>query len=449
MGKKVYIKTYGCQMNERDSNSVASLLASNGYSIVNDEESADILIFNTCSVRDQAERKAVGKIGIIKRLKKIKPDIFIGVMGCMAQSRGEELLKEIPHLDFVVGTEQLHKLPEIIANQIKKRHQESHTGEDNSAVLTSLGGHFNPEKAVSDFIAVMRGCNRFCSYCIVPYVRGRERSRIIQSIVDEAKKLTETGVREIVLLGQNIAAYGLDWKEHERSENYSPFAELLEKINDIDTVKRIRFASPHPAYFNKRLIEAVTSLPKICNNMHLPLQSGSDRILKLMNRHYTAAHYMKIVEELMSRSSEMTFSTDIIIGFPGETEEDFNATRKVMNDADFDNAFIFKYSKRKNTPAAEMSGQIAQKVKEERNHILLADLKERTEKHNSSLVGKTIEILVEGPSKRNASRWAGRTTTNKVLVFEPDSNLQIGDIINVKVDRSTSMTLFGSIADNR
>lgn len=436
-------------MNERDSNSVASLLISKGYSIADDEEDADILIFNTCSVRDQAERKAIGKIGILKRLKKMKPDIFIGVMGCMAQSRGDELLKEIPHLDFAVGTEQLHKIPEILSEQIKKRRQEAHTGEDdNSGVLTSLGGHFNPEKAVSDFIAVMRGCNRFCSYCIVPYVRGRERSRTIQDIAEEARKLTETGISEIVLLGQNIAAYGLDWKEHEKSEDYSPFAELLEKINGIEAVKRIRFASPHPAYFNKRLIEAVTSLPKVCNNMHLPLQSGSDRILKLMNRHYTAAHYMKIVEELLSRSPGMTFSTDIIIGFPGETEDDFNATRKVMKDADFDNAFIFKYSKRKNTPAAEMPGQLSQQIKEERNHILLADLKKCTEKHNSDLVGKTVEIMVEGPSKRNASRWAGRTTTNKVLVFEPSPNLQIGDIINVKVDRSTSMTLFGSLSND-
>jgi len=305
---------------------------------------------------------------------------------------------------------------------------------------------------------VMRGCNHYCSYCIVPYVRGREKSRPVEDIVAEAEQLVADGIREIMLLGQNVAAYGRDLKVGRASclsidrqnacrsfnqDSVSPFAELLRAMNGIDSLARIRFTSPHPAYFNDSLIDAMVALPKVCKSLHLPLQSGSDRMLQQMNRHYTAEDYLQIIKRLIRKSPGITFSTDIIIGFPGETEADFLATRELMNEVSFDNAYIFKYSPREGTKAADFADDVPQEVKEERNQILLADLKARTERHNQALVGQTVEILVEGESKRNPQRWSGRTSTNKVVVFDLDPAIKAGDMIKVKIARSTSMTLFG------
>jgi len=444
---KVYIKTYGCQMNERDSEAAAAMLTEQGYEMTEREDDADILIFNTCSVREQAENKAIGKIGILQRLKRIKPDIFIGVMGCMAQNRGQELLDKLPHLDFVIGTGKLHMLPEIVNAEVKKRHRELQI-EDDVSVLTGLGAHYKVSKEkVSAFIAIMRGCNRFCTYCIVPYVRGREKSRTIPDIMQEARELVANGIKEICLLGQNVAAYGLDGKAVSPDSNYSPFAELLTELNKIDGLARIRFTSPHPAYFNDTLIDAIASLSKVCKSVHLPLQSGSDRILKLMNRNYTSAQYMEIVNKLKNKVPKITFSTDVIVAFPGETEEDFNATRKIMNDVGFDNAYIFKYSPRKGTKAADMPDQVPQKTKEKRNQLLLGDLAKRCAKHNSEMVGHSYEVLTEGPSKRNAEKWSGRASNNKMVIFAPVSSLEKGDLVNVAIKRCTSMTLFGQIVD--
>lgn len=433
-------------MNERDSEAAAGMLSSHGYEMTKDEEDADILIFNTCSVRDKAERKAIGKIGILRRLKKKKPDIFIGIMGCMAQSKSGELIEKLPHVDFVIGTEQLHKLPEIVNEEIKKRHKKVCVDTDGD-VLTNMSAHFSESTPVSAFIAIMRGCNRFCSYCIVPYVRGREKSRTVGDIRNEAEQLVAKGIKEIMLLGQNVAAYGLDGTPPPPPENNSPFADLLKELSSIDGLYRIRFTSPHPAYFNDKLINTIAALPKVCNSLHLPLQSGSDNILKLMNRPYTAAQYLEITEKLKEKAPDITFSTDIIVGFPGETDKDFNSTRDMMNKVGFDNAYIFKYSPRRDTPAATMQNQVDQKIKEERNQLLLTDLSERTGKRNADFVGKTVEVLVEGPSKRNTKRWAGRTEGNKISIFDPTPDLKTGDIIKVKIDRTTSMSLFGTIVD--
>jgi tRNA-2-methylthio-N6-dimethylallyladenosine synthase len=440
---KIYIKTYGCQMNERDSEAMSAILLEKGHEIVTGEKDADVLLFNTCSVRDQAERKAVGKVGILKRLKKEKPDIFIGVLGCMAQRKGKELLKELPHLDFVLGTDQLDRLSDIIERESEKRERLSFT-ETNINLVKGLGNHLTEDKT-SEFIAIMRGCDMFCAYCIVPYVRGREKSRSQDEIVLEAKQIVQSGIKEITLLGQNISAYGLNQRAHTRPGN-SPFSELLYKLNDITGLERVRFVSPHPYFFNDKLINAIAELPKICNNIHLPVQSGSDRILSKMNRRYDTAIYMDIVNKLKSKVSDITFSTDVIVAFPGETEEDFLATRNLMDEVGFDNAYIFKYSPREGTPAAKIEDQIPTAIKEERNHILLSDLTARTQKHNKTLEGRTFSILVEGPSKRNPDRWTGRTTTNKVTIFDPCSNIKPGDIVQVKINRSTSMTLFGKLA---
>ncbi|MEI8245113.1 MAG: tRNA (N6-isopentenyl adenosine(37)-C2)-methylthiotransferase MiaB [Lentisphaerota bacterium] len=444
---KIYIKTYGCQMNERDSEACAGMLVKKGHSIVDVEEEADVLIFNTCSVRELAERKAIGKIGIMKKLKKIKPALIIGVMGCMAQNLGEELLKKLPHVDFLIGTGQLHKLPEILEAAAAERHQAALLAES-PEVLNGMSTHFaGRENPMFAFVAITRGCNRYCSYCIVPYVRGREISRDIPDVVQEVKELVDSGVREIMLLGQNVAAFGLNGDTNPPPEGVSPFADLLHELNKIEGLKRIRFTSPYPSYFNDKLIDAIAALPKVCHNLHLPLQSGSNRILKKMNRHYTAEQYLTIVNKLKSRIPDITFSTDVIVGFPDETESDFNATRDLMNVVDYDNAFIFKYSPREGTPAAKMPDQVPLEIKEKRNDILLKDLAARSEKQNHELVGSTQEVLIEGPSKRNPSRWSGRASNAKMVIFTPETGMRIGELARIKIHRATKASLFGDIAD--
>lgn len=441
-----YIKTYGCQMNERDSESAAALLSASGFTQTSDESEADIFLLNTCSVRDQAERKAIGKLGNLGRLRREKPNTVFGIMGCMAQSRGPELLKTIPHLDFVIGTDQIHALPETVQAVLAGKRKLERTGRNNPDT-PEIDSHRmkNGTPRFSAFLSIMRGCNRHCSYCIVPSVRGPERSRKMEDILEEAKILADTGVREIMLLGQNVAAYGLGVIPPPPPDDLSPFAVLLEKLSGIDGLKRIRFTSPHPAFFNRRLIHAVAELPKVCKCIHLPLQSGSDRILKLMNRPYDAEHYRKITESLKELVPEIAFSTDVIVGFPTETEEDFLRTRELMEEVAFDNAFIFKYSPRKGTRSAEMEDDVPQETKEQRNAILLKDLEIRQEKRNALLSGRTFEVLVEGPSKRNPKRFSGRTDHFKTVLFEPEPGVKPGDFVSVEITRTTPMSLYGQI----
>ena len=436
-------------MNARDSEAVAAVLTGVGFVGAASEAEADILLFNTCSVREQAERKALGKIGGLKKLKRKRPDVIIGVFGCMAQRLESELLDKMPHVDFVIGTDRLADLPNILEKVIGEhaRIAEVSTSDADSS-LEAMDGRLIPENAADSslfaYIAIMRGCNRFCSYCIVPYVRGREKSRDPAKIVAEAAKLATNGVREITLLGQNVAAYGLEGRLR-AEENESPFAELLEMLAAIDDLERIRFISPHPAFFSDKLINAIATIPKVCDNVHLPMQSGSDKILKAMNRGYTSADYLTIAAKLRERSPGITFSTDVIIGFPGETEEDFQETRNVFNTVEFDNAYIFKYSPREGTKAAKIADSVPTSMKEERNQILLEDLKRVTIKRNERLVGTQVSVLVDGVSKRNASRWSGRTTSNKVVVFTPAPETKRGDILDLIVEKATSSTLFANI----
>ena len=433
-------------MNERDSEAIAGMLAKQGYSIVEQESDGDILIFNTCSVREQAERKAIGKIGIMKKQKKRKPHLIIGAMGCMAQNIGDKLLEDLPHLDFVIGTGQLHKLPEVLNSIIEERKQLSLLS-DGKDVLTSMGTHYQmgKEKEYQASIAVTRGCNRFCSYCIVPHVRGREISREIDDVVTEAKELVADGVREIMLLGQNVAAFGLDGDINPPPDGVSPFADLLIELNKLQGLCRIRFVSPYPSYFNDKLINTLGTLEKVCHNIHLPLQSGSDRILKKMNRQYTAEQYLEIVNKLRKSMPDVSFSTDIIIGFPSETDKDFNATHEMMRKVGYMNAFIFKYSPRSGTPAAEMEDQVPQHIKEERNQILLKELGRYTSTNNASYVGSVQEVLVEGPSRRNKKRWAGKTESFQLVIFDPTPNTERGQLVKVKITHSTSATIFGKL----
>jgi len=440
---KIHIKTYGCQMNERDSGALAGMFARDGHTITEFEEDADVLIFNTCSVRESAERKAIGKIGFMRKLKKKNPSLIIGAVGCMAQARGNSLFAELPHLDFVLGTGQLHRISEIIESILAERRQVALLKESD-AVLTAMGNHYG-ERPFSAYIAITRGCNRFCSYCIVPYVRGREYSREIADVVSEAKMLAGNGVREIILLGQNVAAYGLNGNVNPPPPEHSPFADLLEELQQIDGLERIRFTSPYVTYFNDRLIRTLGRCSKVCNGIHLPLQSGSDRILKAMNRQYDAAIYREKVAAIREAMEGVTFSTDVIVGFPGEEESDFNATRELMEEVGFDNAFIFKYSPRPGTKAADSPDQIPQEVKEARNQILLADLARCTKAHMEACVGRTFSVLAEGVSRRNAERWSGKTTCCRTVNFLPVAGMKPGDIVNVNITRAGAVSLFGSV----
>lgn len=438
----VFIKTYGCQMNERDSDALAADLVKSGYTITQNEADADIMLFNTCSVRDAAERKAKGKIGFMRKLKNRNPELIIGVAGCMAQRLGDKLLEELPHLDFVLGTGQLHRLLEVI-EEIKIKRTKVALTEPSPDVLTGLAGHY--DNSWSGQIAITRGCNRFCSYCIVPYVRGRELSRTKEDIISEAKEMVKNGVREILLLGQNVAAYGLNGDIRPPAPDHSPFAELLEELEQIPELLRIRFTSPYPSYFNKKLIDTIAKSTKICHNIHLPLQSGSDRVLKEMNRQYTNASYREKVAELKSAIKDLTLSTDVIVGFPGETDEDFALTRELMNDVGFEQSYIFKYSPRPGAKSAEMEDSVPESVKEERNQILLDDLSKRIVKRLESMVGSTVTVLAEGVSARNEKRWVGRTDNNIVVHFEPDDTVVSGTLRQVKVTRFGGVTLFGDL----
>ncbi len=441
---KFHIRTYGCQMNERDSEAFAGMLVSLGHRPAASEEEADLLILNTCSVRDQAERKAAGKAALLKKLKQRRPDMIIGIAGCMAQRRGEDLLRELPHVDFVLGTGQLHTLPALLEKIAAGRRRIVSTAES-GAVLTGLDSRCPAPGVCTAHLAVTRGCNRFCSYCIVPYVRGREISRDPDDVVREARALADAGVREILLLGQNVAAYGLGGDVNPPPPDISPFADLLERLAGIDGIRRIRFTSPYVSYFNRRLIRAIAGTPKVCRCVHLPLQSGSDRILRAMNRQYTAESYLEVVDGLRSAMPEIAFSTDVIVGFPGETDDDFGATREMMNRVDFDNAFIFKYSPRPGTAAAAMPDSVPQEVKEERNRLLLEDLAARTGRHLRKMIGTTQIVLAEGRSRRMPSRWSGRTDGNRTVHFPPADGLKPGEMVRVRILRAGSVSLVGEI----
>lgn len=441
---KIYIKTYGCQMNERDSEALAGMLAARGHELAASEDAADVLIFNTCSVRDQAERKAVGKVGFMKKLKEKNPGLLIGIIGCMAQRRGDALFTTLPHLDFVVGTGELHTLPDLVESLAAERRQVAAVRESND-VLTGMGEHHLGENDCCAEIAITRGCNRFCTYCIVPYVRGREISREAEDVLAEARMLASRGIREILLLGQNVAAYGLNGDTNPPAPEHSPFADLLVELAKIEGLERIRFTSPYPSYFNAKLIRTIAATPKVCRNIHLPLQSGSDRILKAMNRQYTADSYWAIVSQLKQAMPEITFSTDVIVGFPGETDEDFRMTRELMNRVGFDNSFIFKYSPRPGTRGAKLEDTVPQRVKEERNQLLLADLAERAKRNIDALVGSEQRVLVEGVSRRMAERWTGRTDGNRTVNFEPVPGLKPGMMVTVEILRAGAVSLFGRI----
>lgn len=448
---KVFIKTYGCQMNERDSEQVAQMLMARGYELTLSESDADVVLLNTCSVRDMAEQKAIGKMGMLGNLRRDKPGLVFGFLGCMAQSRGAELVRDIPHVDLVVGTQKFHRvagyIDEILSKKREARMDDARFSivdvEEETESQETIRDHVLEERQATAFVSIMQGCNMHCTFCIVPFTRGGERSRRIEEIVAEVRGLVGRGVKEVTLLGQIVNLYGRH--EFPAVGGKSPFVQLLEAVHEVEGLERIRFTSPHPIGYREDLINAFTYLPKLVEHVHLPLQSGSDRILKAMHRTYTAAKYLKLVDKIRAARPGIAITTDLIVGFPGETEEDYAATRELVRGVEFDNAFIFRYSKRKDTPAAEMEGQLDESVKETRNQDLLEVVNEAARRKHAELVGSNVEILCEGPSKTNPERLTGRTRTNKIVVFEGGER-HIGEIFDVRVTRSSGFTLYGDPA---
>ena len=443
----VFIKTYGCQMNERDSEQVASQLVAKGYELAPSEAVADVILLNTCSVRDTAEQKAFGKMQTIaSELRRTRPDVVLGFMGCMAQSRGQELIDRLPDVDLVVGTQKFHRAPEYIDEILAGKRPkivdiDEETGSQAAIREHVLGG--NGHRAVTAFVSIMQGCNQYCTFCIVPYTRGMERSRTILDIVAECRDLVAQGVKEITLLGQIVTSYGK--REIPIRDGKSAFVQLLEVVHKIDGLERIRFTSPHPKGYGDDLIDAYGRLPKLVESAHIPVQSGSNCMLKLMHRGYTRERFVEIIGKLRKVQPDIGITTDIIVGFPGETEEDFLETISLAEEAQFENAFIFKYSPRKDTPATTMRNQVPQKVKEERNQRLLQVINEIGARRYNEFVGRRVEILVEGPSKRNAARMSGRTRCNKIVVFS-GSERHRGQVMDVKITRVGSFTLYADPA---
>ncbi|MBL9126862.1 MAG: tRNA (N6-isopentenyl adenosine(37)-C2)-methylthiotransferase MiaB [Verrucomicrobiales bacterium] len=444
----VFIKTYGCQMNERDSEAVLAQLAARGYAMAPNESEADVVLLNTCSVRDLAEQKAIHKMEtLVGTARKHRPETVLGFLGCMAQSRGSELTAKIPGVRLVLGTQKAHRTGEHLDALLADRDAAVVDTSPEPGSEAAIREHAQPapgqHRGVTAFVSIMQGCNQHCTFCIVPFTRGEERSRGVDDIVAECRDLASRGVREITLLGQIVTSYGR--RLVPVRDGRSPFVQLLDAVHAIDGLERIRFTSPHPKGYGDDLVEAFARLPKLAPSAHLPVQSGSDRILKAMHRGYTRERYLGIVERLRAARSDIGISTDLIVGFPGETEDDFRDTLELVDRAQFDQAFIFKYSPRTGTPAASMPDQVPQEIREERNRRLLDHVNAIGARRYEACVGRTVRILVEGPSRKNPARLEGRTGCNKIVVFE-GSERHIGQLMDLRIVRAGSFTLYGDPA---
>jgi tRNA-2-methylthio-N6-dimethylallyladenosine synthase len=471
---KFFIKTYGCQMNERDSEQVAHSLLARGYERVAHETEADVVLLNTCSVRDMADQKALGKMGMLGRMAKERPHVVFGFLGCMAQARGESLLKNLPHVDLVVGTQKFHRVADYVEELVTRKNGRARPVRAGLAVgapqraiddlrfsIVDIAAEAGSQSTIRDqqlvprqataFVSIMQGCNMYCTFCIVPRTRGVERSRSIDEIVREVRHLVGHGVKEVTLLGQIVNLYGRH--EFPKRDGKSPFVQLLEAMHEIDGLERLRFTSPHPIGFRDDLIDAFERLPKLVEHVHLPLQSGSNKILKAMHRAYTAEKYVDLLRRIRNARPGIALTTDIIVGFPGETDDDYKQTRDLIEVIQFDNAFVFRYSPRRDTPAAEMPDQVDERVKEERNQDLLRIVNESTRRAGERLIGQCVEVLCEGPSKTNQARLMGRTRTNKIVVFPPPPRLRraggrhqlIGELVDVRIEQANGFSLYGTL----
>ncbi|WP_035290376.1 tRNA (N6-isopentenyl adenosine(37)-C2)-methylthiotransferase MiaB [Clostridium sp. KNHs214] len=431
-----FIETWGCQMNEEDSEKISGMLKNMDYKRTLNREDADIIIFNTCCVRENAEQKVFGNLGAIKALKRKNPNLIIVVSGCMIQqeSMAEEIAKKFPFVSLLIGTHNSYKFPEYLNRLKNGEKQIIDIWKQEGEIVEGLP--IDRRSSVKAFVTIMYGCNNFCTYCIVPHVRGRERSRKPEDIENEVKELVAKGYKEITLLGQNVNSYG---KGLEPSIN---FAELLKRIDKIEGVERIKFMTSHPKDLSEEVIDAIANGRALCEHIHLPVQSGSSKILKKMNRHYTKEQYLALVNKIKEKIPNAALTTDIIVGFPGETEEDFQETIDLVKEVGYDSAFTFLYSIRKGTPAAEYEDQIDEKTKHERFDRLVEVVNNTVISKNKAFEGKIVEVLVEGFSKNNEEKLMGRTRDGRLVNFEGD-NQDIGKLVNVKITRSQGFSLLG------
>jgi len=440
MNKRIYFETFGCQMNKLDADIIKGLLLESGCQLTKNVTDADVILFNTCSVRRHAEEKVYSRLGALKALKKKRPELIIGVLGCMAQSQKQMILKRAPFVDLICGTGGIYDIPELL---------DALNGQAESVISAEMQdlSEKTPPIAVTQtpyqaYVAIMRGCDNFCSYCVVPYVRGREFSRSPESIVDEVRRLAGKGIKEITLLGQNIDSYG------KHTGGKWSLAGLLCLLQEVEGIRRIRFITSHPKDLTDDVLFVMRDLSKVCEYLHLPIQSGSDKILKAMKRGYTSRGYLEIIEKARAIVPEIAVSSDFIVGFPGETEEDFAASRDIMRKVRFKNSFIFKYSPRETTEAFKLKDDVPLSVKKERNRELLELQKTISLEDNRKFAGRTFEILVEGRSKKDATKLTGRTRTGYITVFEGAPDLA-GSFVNVKITGGTDITLFGELADEK
>lgn len=432
--KKVKMLTYGCQMNFSDAERMTGELARIGYEETEDMNEADLIMINTCAVRETAEDKVYGKIGEIKGLKRQNPNLILGITGCMAQKEGEKLIKRAPHIDFVLGT---NKIQQVVATVQALENEEARHIVDTAINEAEMPEDMaiNRKTALSAWIPIMYGCNNFCTYCIVPYVRGRERSRLPEDIIAEIKEVVAQGFKEVTLLGQNVNSYGKDHKK-------ATFAELLAMVDDIEGIERVRYMTSHPKDLSDEVIEVIKNSKHICTHFHLPVQYGSDNMLKRMNRVYTVAKYKETVRKIREAIPDCSLTTDLIVGFPGETEEDFQQLMEFIAEIRYDAAYTFIYSKRSGTPAAEMPDQIDDKCKHQRLNRLMELQNKISLEINQSLEGKIMEVMVEGPSQNNEAVWSGRTSSNKLVLWNHGEE-KIGDLINVRITQPQTWVLKG------
>lgn len=444
---KYTILTMGCQLNENDSEKLCGMLEKMGYTKTEKQNDADLALFNTCCVRENAEDKLFGKLGELKRLKEQK-GIVIAIGGCMMQEKHitDKIKESYPFVDILFGTHTLHKFPEDLYKVIEEKRKLEDIIDIDGKIYEGLP--IKRDSKIKASVTIMNGCNNFCSYCIVPYVRGRERSRQPRDIIEEVKELAKEGYKEITLLGQNVNSYLRVEREKnilfEEYQGVNSFATLLRAINKIDGIERIRFISPHPKDFTDDVIEAIADCEKVCKLVHLPLQSGNTKVLKEMNRKYTKEQYLNLVEKMKNKIPNLTLSTDIIVGFPGETDEEFEDTLEVVEKVKFEQVYMFIYSRRVGTPGDKMQNQIPEDIKHKRFDKLKALVESQIEENNKKYIGTTQKILVEGESKNNSNMLSGRTESNKVVIFEGSKEL-IDKIINIKIISQHMWYLKGEI----
>ncbi|MFB3895406.1 MAG: tRNA (N6-isopentenyl adenosine(37)-C2)-methylthiotransferase MiaB [bacterium] len=427
---KVYLYTFGCQMNEHDSERIAGLLDTAGYRFVSREEQADIILFNTCSIRETAEQRVYGRVTQLKPLKKLKPHLIIGLCGCMAEKYQQELFKNLPIIDFVIGPRQWMRLKDTLDAVIRTRQQRVVCGTD---MPVQSPQSIKRDSRIKAWVSIMEGCDNFCSYCVVPYVRGRQVSRPLTEIRIELEQLAKQGYKEITLLGQNVNSY-----QHKGMG----FADVIRSVNQIDGIHRFRYMTSHPRDFNLETIQAILDSPKFCEQFHLPIQSGSDAILARMNRGYTIKHYLNLVHEIRARFPTASITTDIIVGFPGETESEYQKTVTLMQSVQWDSAFLFMFSPREGTKAATLESQIPVSIRKQRIQEVVALQKQISATKLRQLIGSSTEILIEGLSKHKPNQWIGRTRQNVVVVFTANKTMQPGDLITVTITDASAFTLF-------